>query len=74
MIIQPCPNCGRAPIIQEGFLCKDSNRFYTIYCPNFCRVLKVKDKWTGTNASWLSFEGDYDYNEIYKKWNEELID
>jgi len=74
MYIKPCPNCGRIPIIREGYRRKNGNRFYTIHCPSFCRVLKVKDKWSGMNSSWFSFEGNYDYNEMYKKWNEELID
>lgn len=72
MYIEPCPRCGRIPKITEGCRRKNGNRFYTVYCPNLCNVLKVKDKWTGMNSAWLSFEGDYDYNEMYKKWNEAL--
>ncbi len=74
MYIKPCPNCGRTPIIREGYRRKNGNRFYTIGCPNYCWVLKpqkLEDKWK-PGVSWLSFEGNYDYNTMYKKWNEEL--
>ena len=72
MIIKPCPNCGRLPKIKEGCRRKNGNHFYMIGCPNLCSVLKTRDKWTGCPAAWLSLEGDYDYNMIYKKWNEEI--
>ena len=72
MIIKSCPRCGRLPKIKEGCRRKNGNRFYTISCPNLCSVLKTRNKWTGCHTAWLSFEGDYDYNMIYKKWNEEL--
>lgn len=69
MIIKPCPRCGRLPKIKEGCRRKNGNRFYMIGCPNLCSVLGMRDRWP---AAWLSLEGDYDYNMIYKKWNEEL--
>lgn len=76
MYIKPCPHCHRLPKIREGCLRKNGNRFYMIGCPNYCWVLrpqKREDMWKSSIA-WLSFEGTYDYNTMYKKWNEELID
>jgi hypothetical protein len=75
MRIKPCPNCGRLPKIEEGCRRANGNRFYTIGCPNYCWVLKpqkLEDNWR--YVSWLSIEGDVDYNTMYKKWNEELVE
>ena len=76
MYIKSCPRCGRMPKISEGRIRANGNRFYMIGCPNYCWVLrpqKQEDMWR-SGVAWLSFEGTYDYNVMYKKWNEELID
>lgn len=76
MYIKPCPKCSRLPRIEEGRIRANGNRFYTIHCPNYCSVLKPKkkeDMWK-SGIAWLNFEGNYDNNYMYRRWNEELID
>jgi hypothetical protein len=75
MFVKPCPECGRNCKITEGAM-RNGHRFYIVGCPNYCWVLKPQkreDKWK-PGVSWITFEGDYDYNTMYKKWNEELIE
>ena len=72
MYVKPCPHCGRLPKIEEGNRRKNGNRFYMIGCPNYCWVFKPQKK-EDMSLSWLCFEGDYDYNTLYKRWNEEVI-
>ena len=76
MYIKPCPRCGRLPKIQEGCKRKNGDRFYIIGCPNYCYVLQREDKhpWCETKSAYLAIEGDYDYNYMYRRWNEELND
>ena len=74
MYVKNCPICGRQPVIHEGCLRKNGNRFYMIGCPNYCWVLKPQrreDMWR--KVSWLCFEGTHDFNYLYKKWNEALV-
>ena len=73
MYIKPCPSCGRMPKIHEGRRRQNGKHFYAIGCPNYCWVLKPQecDSWHYTAT--LYFEGDYDYNSLYKQWNESLI-
>lgn len=76
MIIKPCPRCGRKPKIREGCRRKNGNRFFMIGCPNYCPVLKNENRNSlhyPFKRSWLEFEGTYDNNYMYRKWNEELI-
>lgn len=69
MYIKPCPVCGRMPKIHEGRRRQNGKHFYVIGCPNYCWVLK--NYWN--HVTTLYFEGDYDYNYLYKQWNESLI-
>jgi hypothetical protein len=74
MFVKPCPKCGRSPKITEG-VARNGHRAYFIGCPNFCSVLKPKhnDKYDWSNR-WILINEDCDYNTLYKKWNEELIE
>ena len=78
MYIKPCPHCHRLPKITEG-VARNGHRFYMVGCPNYCWVLRPdsSDYWSGGFDSprhTLHFNDDIDYNTMYKKWNEELID
>lgn len=73
MYIKSCPACGRMPKIREGRRRQNGKRFYAIGCPNYCWVLKSQGKYSWHHEATLYFEGDYDYNYLYKQWNENLI-
>lgn len=78
MYIKPCPRCGRLPKISEG-RARNGHRFYMIGCPNYCDVLRPdpNDPWEPHhghfNRNDVCINEDVDYNAMYKKWNEELI-
>ena len=72
MVIKGCPKCGRLPKIYEGRRRQNGKHFYVIGCPNYCWVLKSQEDWH--YAATLDFEGNYDYNYLYKQWNENLIE
>lgn len=71
MIIKRCPICNRLPKIIEGCRRANGNRFYMMYCPNYHLVLRRHSKYDPFPHT-LYFEGDYDYNTMYKVWNEEI--
>jgi len=75
MIIKPCPHCNRLPKITEGRV-RNDHRFYSIGCPNYCDVLKPQYNYIHCipNRCRIIINDDIDYNVMYKKWNEELID
>ena len=75
MYIKPGPSCGRLPKIYEGRRRQNGKHLYIIGCPNYCWVLKSQEKRDYWHyAATLYFEGDYDYNYLYKQWNESLIE
>ena len=75
MYIKSCPSCGRMPKIHEGRRRQNGKHFYGIGCPNYCWVLKSQENRDYfPYATTLYFEGDYDYNYLYKQWNENLIE
>lgn len=71
MVVKRCPSCGRLPKIYEGRRRQNGKHFYTIGCPNYCWVLPQEQC---DYSATLYFEGDYDYNYLYKQWNENLIE
>ena len=77
MYVKPCPLCGRLPKISEG-RARNGHRFYSIGCPNYCWALRPDPTdWYNSrsfNRSRLYINEDIDYNVMYKKWNEELIE
>ena len=74
MFVKPCPKCGRNAKITEG-VARNGHRFYMIGCPNYCSVLKPQHDYPYciSETSWITINDDCDYNAMYKKWNEELI-
>lgn len=74
MIITPCPKCNRLPKITEG-RARNGHRFYMIGCPNFCDVLRPQHyyPYCAPVTNEIIINDDCDYNAMYKKWNEELI-
>ena len=76
MIIKRCPHCYRLPKIVEG-RARNSHRFYSIGCPNYCNVLKPQNNnyiHCTPSRCRIIINDDVDYNTIYKKWNEKLIE
>lgn len=70
MRIKPCPQCGRAPKIQECMQTKNGTRRRLVKCPNFCDIFKSEKR---ILKDWyFIFYGDGDDNEIYKVWNEKI--
>lgn len=73
MYVKPCPHCGAHPYVHEGMKRRNGDRFYIIGCPNFCFVLRSPERAFG-KSSFITVQGENpDNNEIYKRWNEELV-
>ena len=70
MVIKHCPKCGNIPNIRFDGFTQHGDTIHTIECPNRCEVLKTKNGFT----SFFTFIRLLDQRQMYRAWNEELID
>lgn len=68
MRIEPCPSCGRAPIIKECLPDPKGTRRRICRCPNSCLVVPSRHYPGHYQYSFL-YIGDGDDNAILRNWN-----
>lgn len=67
MRIEPCPRCGRTPVITEMWGKKNGTRQRMCRCPKYCSVIP-RVSLHGYQFA-LVYEGDGDDNAILRNWN-----
>lgn len=67
MRIEPCPRCGRTPVITEMWGKKNGTRQRMCRCPQYCSVIPRVPLHCYQFA--LVYEGDGDDNAILRNWN-----
>lgn len=68
MFVEPCPKCGRQPIIDD-YCSHNGIRRRGCICPRYCSVVPGYDH---LNSCGFVFLGDGDDNDIFKRWNKAI--
>lgn len=86
MIVKPCPKCGRKPIIKECMSSKDGVRRRMCLAKCYHSCLSTDTIYSNKSVEqniyhfaykttpFFVFLGEGDDNNIYKIWNEALVD
>lgn len=65
MRIEPCPRCGRTPVIEELPELRRGIRRRMCHCPQLCSVIPYRYHYQFV----FIYEGDGDDNGIFRNWN-----